>query len=53
MATYRQFAVWTAMDNYLTEQVMERTVALQGKLLDQVGISFSPAFLIAFVGPWR
>ncbi len=53
METYRRYTTWAATENYLTEQVMKKTKPLQRGLPDEVGISFSPAFLIAFVGPWR
>ncbi|KAK3934575.1 hypothetical protein QBC46DRAFT_347489 [Diplogelasinospora grovesii] len=52
METYRLYTTWTKTAEYFAEQVKEKTQPLQEKLPDEVRISFSPAFLIAYVGPW-
>ena len=52
MGTYREYTSWTETAEYLVGQIKEKTKPLQLKPPDEARIFFSPAFLIAYVGPW-
>ncbi|KAJ9137651.1 hypothetical protein NKR23_g8936 [Pleurostoma richardsiae] len=50
--TYREYTTWAKTAEYLVEQIKKRTKSLQDDPPDEVRVSFSPTFLITYVGPW-
>ena len=52
MTTYREYTRWAETAEYLAGKIKEKTEPLQLNPPEEARISFSPAFLIAYAGPW-
>ncbi|KAK4118160.1 hypothetical protein N657DRAFT_406666 [Parathielavia appendiculata] len=52
MKTYREYTTWAETAEYLAREIKAKTKPLLLKPPDEARVSFSPAFLIAYVGPW-